>query len=245
MDPSLSPAGRTTRGPLAWSVGLSVALHAYALVTVATRLAPAPPRAATTPAVLQAFLVPAPTPAKPPEVLKNTLDLPNPQILEEEIKPKRRARLPAKASQRPERVESPPEPPTAAPRERAAARPETRGLDLRLPPPERGADGREPAVERAERLPPEVLRETLGRLSEEVLYPPEALQLGLEGEVVILVEVGEGGRILNASIASGSGHAVLDEAAVRAVRRIGSLGPSSANKAILLPVRFKIVRGDR
>jgi protein TonB len=247
MDLSLSPATRSTRGPLAWSIALSLALHLYALVTVTARLAAAPPGAAATPAVLQAYLVPAPASslANPPEVLKNTLVLPHPEVLKEEIKPKRRTRPTASPAPRSEPAASPPKPPATTPRELAAARRETRGLDLRLPPPERGTGLRESAIERAERLPPEVLRETLGRLSEEMLYPPEALQLGLEGEVVILVELGESGRILNASIASGSGHAVLDEAAVRAVRKIGSLGPSSANKAILLPVRFRIVRGDR
>jgi protein TonB len=59
--------------------------------------------------------------------------------------------------------------------------------------------------------------------------------------VVILVELGEGGRILGAEIASGSGHAMLDDAAVRAVRRLGTLGPSTAHRTILLPVRFRIL----
>jgi protein TonB len=85
------------------------------------------------------------------------------------------------------------------------------------------------------------LRETLGRLSEELLYPADALRRGLEGEVVILVELGEDGRILEASIASGSGHPTLDDAAVRAVKRLGTLGPASAHKSILLPVRFRII----
>jgi protein TonB len=237
-------AMKSTHAPLAWSIGISLALHAFALFAVKVQIAPSLQARGAAPTILQAYLpppsAPARAPATPPDVLKSTLDPPHAEVLKDPIKPKRRTRAAAKASPR--------EAPAAAPRtapstnELAAVRPEMRGLDLRLPPPERGGTGlRAPAIARAERLSPEALRETLGRLSEEMLYPAEALQRGLEGEVVILVELGENGRILDASIASGSGHSVLDEAAVRAVRKIGTLGPSSANKTILLPVRFKII----
>jgi periplasmic protein TonB len=97
------------------------------------------------------------------------------------------------------------------------------------------------SLARAERLPEKQLSEALGRLSETLFYPPEALAKGLEGEVVLLLELGEGGRIAAASVASGSGHAVLDEAALRAARRLGALNPALAGKAILLPVRFRIL----
>jgi len=225
-----------TRGPLAWSIGLSLALHAYALFGVTVQQATATRARDPVPAVLQAYL---PAPAAPPEVLKNTLDPPHAEVLKDPIRPRRRARAAPPPAPREAPAAAPAAPSSS---ELAAAPPETRGLDLRLPPPERSGTGlRARPIERAESLPPEVLRETLGRLSEEMLYPPEALQRGLEGEVVILVELGENGRILDASVASGSGHRVLDDAAVRAVRKIGTLGPSSAGKTILLPVRFKII----
>jgi protein TonB len=92
-----------------------------------------------------------------------------------------------------------------------------------------------------EPLPAAQLAETLERLSEVLLYPPEALRLGLEGEVVLLLELGESGRIVEASVASSSGHALLDQAALKAVARLGALSPGSAGKAILLPVRFRIL----
>jgi len=38
-----------------------------------------------------------------------------------------------------------------------------------------------------------------------------------------------------------AGYQILDDAAVRAVLKLGTLGPSSANKSILLPVRFRIL----
>jgi protein TonB len=97
------------------------------------------------------------------------------------------------------------------------------------------------SLARAERLPEKQLNEALGRLSETLFYPPEALAKGLEGEVVLLIELGDGGRIAAASVASGSGHVLLDDAALRAARRLGALNPALAGKAILLPVRFRIL----
>ena len=93
----------------------------------------------------------------------------------------------------------------------------------------------------AERLAGETLDRTLGQLSETLLYPPEAVRRGLEGEVVVMLELDAAGRIVAASVASGSGHAILDEAALRAVRQLGALGPSVGGKAVLLPVRFRLL----
>jgi protein TonB len=107
--------------------------------------------------------------------------------------------------------------------------------------PARPAKGASAALERAEPMPEAQLREALGRLSDTLLYPPEAVRRGLEGEVVVLLDLGEGGRILEAAVASGSGHPMLDEAALRAARRLGSLSPTLAGKAILLPVRFRLL----
>jgi protein TonB len=59
--------------------------------------------------------------------------------------------------------------------------------------------------------------------------------------VVVLLELDAEGRIVAASVASGSGHAILDEAAVVATRRLGALGPALGGKAILLPVRFRLL----
>ncbi len=47
------------------------------------------------------------------------------------------------------------------------------------------------------------------------LYPPEAIRQGLQG--------------------------VLDQAALRAVRQVGSLSPTLAGRSILLPVRFRLL----
>lgn len=223
------PAARTA---LPQALVLSVALHALLFLAAAPRLAPTAASRPPPVTVLAARLEAVPEravvkPAAPPEVLKDTLDAPQAKPLPDPIKPQPRRRVADK-----DQTARTPKPKPEAPPPEVAARSEPlgRGLDLRVP-----------KTPRAERLSPEELRHTLGRLSEELLYPADALRRGLEGEVTILVELGEGGRILDASIASGSGHQSLDDAAVRAVKRLGSLGPAAAHKSILLPVRFRIL----
>lgn len=243
-----------SRSPLALAFAASILLHA---LLVALPRGPGGEAAATAPPLLVARLLPPPeppaspvkTPPSPPPVIKNTLDPPNAQVLADPIKPQPRRRITDKPEPQPPEtaaIKPPPTPTRAAPPQEEptqsvapvppiAAREEgpRRSLDLSVP-----ADPRE---RQAERLSTQELNETLTRLSETMLYPSEALRRGLEGEVVIMVELGAAGRILDAGIASGSGHPVLDEAAVRAVRRLGTLGPSTANRTILLPVRFKIL----
>lgn len=218
---------RHSRSALPQALVASLALHAIAVLLLGPRLdrpAPARPEAVT---LLATRIEPAPVkPAAPPAVLKNTLDPPQAKPLEDPIRSRERRRIAEK-----DQVANTPKPkPEAPPPPEVPQAPLGQGLDLRTP-----------QARAAERLSPEQLRETLGRLSEELLYPADALRRGLEGEVVILVELGEGGRILDASIASGSGHPTLDDAAVRAVKRLGTLGPGSAHKSILLPVRFRII----
>lgn len=247
-------AAARERGPLAVAFVTSVVLHAV-LALLFSGPARSPPTAS---APLVARLVPRAEPQPPvaaprtepapPAVIKNTLDVPKAEVLNDPIKPQPRRRIterpepqppaprPAPAAKPPPPpapAERPAEPPPAVPPVASAEPAPRRALDLSIPSESRGR--------RAERLSPQELNETLTRLSEAMLYPSEALRRGLEGEVVILVELGEGGRILGAEIASGSGHAVLDDAAVRAVLRLGTLGASTAHRTILLPVRFRIL----
>ncbi|HKW45110.1 MAG TPA: TonB family protein, partial [Candidatus Eremiobacteraceae bacterium] len=49
-------------------------------------------------------------------------------------------------------------------------------------------------------------------------YPQIALQQNIEGTVVVLVTIGPTGELVSASIASSSGNAALDEAALAAAR---------------------------
>jgi protein TonB len=232
------------RTALPQAVVASLVLHALLLAILGPRLGTSAPARPPPVTVLAMRLEPAPEravvkPAAPPAVLKDTLDPPQAKPLEDPITSRERRRIADK--DQPARTPKPkPDAPPPRP-EAPKPRPEAPKPLARTEPLGRGLDLRVPRTPQAERLNPDQLRETLGRLSEELLYPADALRRGLEGEVVILVELGEDGRILGASVASGSGHQALDDAAVRAVKRLGSLGPASAHKSILLPVRFRII----
>ena len=70
-------------------------------------------------------------------------------------------------------------------------------------------------------------------------YPAEAVARGLEGEVLVLLILDADGQVAAARIEQGSGHRLLDDAALRAVRALHSL-PSDAPRESLLPVRFRL-----
>jgi len=53
----------------------------------------------------------------------------------------------------------------------------------------------------------------------EPIYPKHALDRGLEGTVTLLVAVSANGAVERVAVASSSGHALLDQAAVRAVQK--------------------------
>ncbi len=92
-------------------------------------------------------------------------------------------------------------------------------------------------------LPPRpLLGESLRRaevaLTRHLFYPPEAVSRGLEGEVVLLLTLTDSGQLALVEIARSSGHAVLDQAALDAARRIGSLPGNK--RQMLFPVRFRL-----
>jgi protein TonB len=100
------------------------------------------------------------------------------------------------------------------------------------PPRPDGAKKRRPAP----RTPEEAAQR---KLSEVLFYPPEAVARGLEGEVRLLLTLDEDGRIRDAQVAAGSGHPILDEAAVRAAIAMGRL-PDAGAREVLLPVVFRL-----
>jgi protein TonB len=77
------------------------------------------------------------------------------------------------------------------------------------------------------------------KLSQVLFYPPEAVARGLEGEVRLLLTLDGDGAIRDAQVAAGSGHEILDEAAVKAAYAIGSL-PDAGAREVLLPVVFRL-----
>lgn len=77
------------------------------------------------------------------------------------------------------------------------------------------------------------------KLFEHLFYPPEAVARGLEGEVRLLLILDPQGRILEARLASSSGHALLDQAATDAAHAMRSI-PAAGVSELILPVVFKL-----
>ena len=76
-------------------------------------------------------------------------------------------------------------------------------------------------------------------MSRALLYPREAIEQGIEGEATVLLFLDESGNAIAARLEASSGHALLDDAAVRAARTLRGL-PSGAPREALLPVRFRL-----
>ena len=75
-------------------------------------------------------------------------------------------------------------------------------------------------------------------------YPAEARARRLSGEVLLRVAVSENGAVESVALRRSSGHATLDEAAVRAVRgwvfQPARLGDRAVSAAVEVPVRFAL-----
>ena len=88
------------------------------------------------------------------------------------------------------------------------------------PPPPLGGKGETPIPPPARERQMEAISE---RLSEYVFYPEEARRLGLEGSVTLFVELAEDGRVEDVRVTTSSGHAILDNAAVKGFYAVGQL----------------------
>src|SRR5690606_31699692 len=62
-------------------------------------------------------------------------------------------------------------------------------------------------------------------LSRHRIYPPEARASGASGVARVVFSLGRDGRVLSVSLARGSGHGVLDQAALAMVRRAAPFPP--------------------
>lgn len=82
-------------------------------------------------------------------------------------------------------------------------------------------------------------RQANTQMARELFYPPEAIARGLEGEALVLLFLDASGNVIAARLEASSGHALLDDAAVRAARTLHGL-PESAPREALLPVRFRL-----
>ena len=106
----------------------------------------------------------------------------------------------------------------------------------------RNANAAAPVVPQQASLQPlsgEAARKAAAQMARELLYPAEAIERGLQGEALVLLFLDESGNAIAARLESSSGHALLDEAALRAARTLRAL-PGSAPREALLPVRFRL-----
>jgi protein TonB len=85
----------------------------------------------------------------------------------------------------------------------------------------------------------EAAQRAVEQLNRELPYPAEAIERGLQGEALVLLFLDAAGNAIAARLEASSGHALLDDAAVRAVRRLRAL-PDSAPREALVPVRFRL-----
>lgn len=72
-----------------------------------------------------------------------------------------------------------------------------------------------------------------------LLYPAEAIAQRLEGVVQVLFVLDESGQVVAARVEESCGHAILDQAALRAVRSLRAL-PADTPREAILPVRFRL-----
>ncbi len=79
-------------------------------------------------------------------------------------------------------------------------------------------------------------------------YPLEARKKKWEGLVVLKVDVSSSGRVDAIKIDTASGHVLLDDTAIRTVRKWhflpAKLGAVSVSSEVLVPVRFDLTSGD-
>lgn len=91
----------------------------------------------------------------------------------------------------------------------------------------------------AKAKPPAKLKAAPKKTAAHDFYSAEARALGLEGEVRLLLVLDADGRVLEAQVASSSGHALLDRDAVRAAYAMGRIA-SDGKRQMILPVVFRL-----
>jgi periplasmic protein TonB len=108
------------------------------------------------------------------------------------------------------------------------------------PPPKADLAIPAPASKAAPKPPPKrELQAAQRKLSQHLFYPAEAVARGLEGEVRLILKLSPGGAIDDVLVAASSGHAVLDNAAIRAAYAMGEISGVSGRE-LILPVIFRL-----
>lgn len=96
-------------------------------------------------------------------------------------------------------------------------------------------------------LPPQAARSARQQIAElarqEGFYPLEAIQNRWQGEAWVRIFLDAQGQVIAARIETSSGHAILDEAALRAARSLKSL-PANGLEDATLPIQFRLRQGS-
>lgn len=118
------------------------------------------------------------------------------------------------------------------------AEPQSRGL----------ADGKGAAghgkngVESGGAASPSVLHKLLGAIEQYKNYPKHARRTGAEGTAILLVQVGNDGKVTGSSLHRGSGHGVLDSATEQLGTRLAGLdtGVRGSSFSVRVPVEYSL-----
>ncbi len=103
------------------------------------------------------------------------------------------------------------------------------------PPPQ----ARPAATPRPQRAEKKQVQAAQRKIARHTYYPPEAIARGLEGDVRLLIVLVDDGAIADVQVAASSGHAILDNAAVKAAYAMGRL-PGVTAREMILPVSFRL-----
>jgi protein TonB len=95
-------------------------------------------------------------------------------------------------------------------------------------------------------MPPQLHRQAiLGRIKSDIsryfYYPPQALRRGWEGIVLVRLRLLPNGKIESVRLASGSGHSVLDRAAIDSVEKIQRIAMSDLGVATTLDLQIPVI----
>jgi periplasmic protein TonB len=193
-----------------------------------------------TPPAPQAEAIPA-----PPEAPHEVIALPEPTPPPEAVAPPEPAPPAVAAEPEPAEILPLPPPPKPEPRHaitRPPHAPATPSQSVAPPATEPPVASTPPQVAALPIIPPQAISGQASNPKPD--YPAEARRRGLQGKVVLLVEVSAAGLPASLAVASSSGHAALDQAALAAVQRWhfspATRGGTPVAGTAQVPIQFRL-----